>query len=138
MQITSNYNLTRLFINKTIDVFIDNKKSFQIKLKTIQDFYNDDSWNAIYHFWTADPKALADKLGISSENVSAFDIIEAILNLGSYDRFRPIYNMMVDALKDIIPNIEVKNTTLKINDVTINAEIWEYIVYLLNYLVEKK
>ena len=52
MILKDNFSLSRLFITKDITIFVDNK-TFNIKLKTIKDWYEDNEWNSTYHLWTA-------------------------------------------------------------------------------------
>ena len=42
MTIKDNYSLSRLFITKEINIFVDDKM-FSLKLKTLKDFYIDNT-----------------------------------------------------------------------------------------------
>lgn len=42
MTIKDNYSLSRLFITKDINIFVDDKM-FSLKLKTLKDFYIDNT-----------------------------------------------------------------------------------------------
>lgn len=133
MEITSNYSITRLFLTKEVEISIDKINSFKLILKPIKDLFSDKDWNVTYHMWAMSAKSLQKALYLNEEqNFTSLQILEILLfDLGKYDKFRNIYTMFKKELEELIPNIQFKDKHLKVNDVTITDDIWEYILYLL-------
>ena len=44
-----NFNISQLFVTKTVTVTIDKKSRFKIIVPTIKDFYEDPQFNSMYH-----------------------------------------------------------------------------------------
>lgn len=131
MTIKDNYSLSRLFITKDINIFVDDKM-FSLKLKTLKDFYIDNTWNSIYHIWTGSITSTQKMFVVPIK--SHWDKITTVLfNLGQYDKYREIYNTFIRYIKELIPGIEIQisQKLLTVNGITITEEIWEYIIYLL-------
>lgn len=133
MTITDNYNITRLFITKSVTVVVDKKYYFNIKLKSIKEFYEDSEWNGVYQLWTQDIEEWKKLFkGINLE--SSFEYIKLIIfELGSYKQYRTLADSMLKYLTDTISDINIAftNQTIYINDFTMTVEIWDYIIYLL-------
>ena len=131
MTIKDNYSLSRLFITKDINIFVDDKM-FSLKLKTLKDFYIDNTWNSIYHIWTG-PISSTQKMFIVPIQSHWDKITTVLFNLGQYDKYREIYNTFIRYIKELIPGIEIQisQKILTVNGITITEEIWEYIIYLL-------
>lgn len=131
MTIKDNYSLSRLFITKDINIFVDDKM-FSLKLKTLKDFYIDNTWNSIYHIWTGSITSTQKMFVVPIK--SHWDKITTVLfNLGQYDKYREIYDTFIRYIKELIPGIEIQisQKVLTVNGITITEEIWEYIIYLL-------
>lgn len=43
MEITTDFNITKLFVTKDVRIIIDKKQYFVVKCKTVSDFYLDES-----------------------------------------------------------------------------------------------
>lgn len=131
MTIKDNYSISRLFITKNIDIFVDNKR-FTLKVKPIKDWYIDNDWNSIYHIWIA-PIAKVQSM-FAVEIHSNWDKITAILfHLGAFDKYRIIYNHFIHYLEEVLPEIDIDFSKHKIyvNEIEMNEELWEYILYIL-------
>ena len=131
MTIKDNYSLSRLFITKDINIFVDDKM-FSLKLKTLKDFYIDNTWNSIYHIWKGSITSTQKMFVVPIK--SHWDKITTVLfNLGQYDKYREIYDTFIRYIKELIPGIEIQisQKLLTVNGITITEEIWEYIIYLL-------
>lgn len=131
MTIKDNYSLSRLFITKEINIFVDDKM-FSLKLKTLKDFYIDNTWNSIYHIWTGSITSTQKMFVVPIK--SHWDKITTVLfNLGQYDKYREIYDTFIRYITELIPGIEIQisQKLLTVNGITITEEIWEYIIYLL-------
>lgn len=131
MTIKDNYSLSRLFITKDINIFVDDKM-FTLKLKTIKDLYTDHTWNSVYHIWTGSIAATQQIFILPIQ--SHWDKITTVLfNLGQYDKYREIYDTFMRYIKELLPgvDIQISKRFLAVNGITITEEIWEYIIYLL-------
>lgn len=136
MEITSNYSITRSFITKEVKVrIIDNNHvdSFTLLLRPIRDFFLDENWNIAYHLISAPnyKKLLMLKENVELTSLQALYLI--LFNLGAYDKFRQFYTVLLEQLTIILPEFELdkKNKKIKVNNLTITDEIWEYIIYLV-------
>lgn len=136
MEITSNYSITRSFITKEVKIkIIDNNHidSFTLLLRPIKDFFLDENWNIAYHLISAPnyKNLLMLKENVELTSLQALYLI--LFNLGAYDKFRQFYTILLEQLTIILPELELdtKNKKIKINNLTITDEIWEYIVYLV-------
>lgn len=134
MEIKSNYSLSRLFVTKEINVYIDNK-SFILILRPVKDFYLDSDWNGCYNIWTGSAKARKELLTtLNGESVSSYVLIKKIIfELGAYANFRKLYDTFKEQLEILLPQLKIDTAKkeLIVNGITITEEIWEYIVYLL-------
>lgn len=137
MKIESNYSITRLFTSKDIDIVCtdDNNKmfKFRVKLRPIKDFYEDEHWNITYHL-LANPNYKKLLLLKDEIKMSQFESLKfLIFELGAFDKYREFYTILLEQLPLFISGFKIDNKTreLKINNVTITEEIWEYILYLL-------
>lgn len=141
MTITSDYSLTKLFVVKEINISVDSKYNFKMKVKRIRDFFEDTSWNGVYHLWTLTVSKWKEMLKI--ELNSEFDYIKFIIfELGKYRQYADIADSFVKYLQQIFPNIRFeyakKNQGIYINDLSITSEIWDYVVYLLKLTCGEK
>ena len=133
MELKDNFSLSRLFITKDITIFVDNK-TFNIRLKPIKDWYEDNEWNSTYHLWTA-PLNKIQPLYVIPLKSQWYKISLILFQLGAYDKYRSIYTTFVKYLSEIIPEVEIDMTNKKliVKGITITEEIWEYILYILQY-----
>jgi len=134
MKIESNYSISRLFITKEIEITIDNKQSFIIILRPIKDLFLDKDWNIAYHLWTASGEKLQQLLPLKDKEPTPYDILKVIFfTIGQYDKYRKYYDIFFKKIKELIPGIEIDlgHKEIKVNDISITEEIWEYVIYLL-------
>lgn len=137
--ITSDYSLTKLFLNKEINISVDSQYTFKIQVKTIKDFYNDSSWNGTYHLWTISVFQWKKMFNIELE--TSFDYIQLILfELGKYKQYSDISDSFKKYLEEVIPGIEFnyREKHMRINGLIITIEIWEYVIYLLKLTCGEK
>lgn len=133
MEITSDYSITRLFLTKEVHIIIDKNQNFSIFLKPISELFQNKDWNAFYHMVTMSAESLQKSLFLNNDkNFTSLQIIEILLfDLGRYDKFRKIYTLFLNVLKELIPDYIIKDKHIVVNGVTITDDIWEYILYLL-------
>ena len=131
MVIKDNYSITQLFVKKEIKIFIDNKY-FHLILPTLRDLYEDDKWSNIFFLWTRTAK---DSQKYYYKKVeTALDMISLIVfDAGQYKEYKELHDYYEFYLKRWLPEIEMdyKLKQFKINGITINNDIWEYILYIL-------
>lgn len=139
MNITSNYSLTKLFISKIITISINHQKTFNIEVKKIKDFFEDDKWNGVYHLWCNSTKEWKKILNI--ELSSSFEYISLIIfELGKYKQYSNISLSFHKYIQEIIPGIEFdyRHKQMVVNGITITTEIWDYVIYLLKLTCGEK
>lgn len=131
MKISSNYSITQLFVSKKITIVVDNKPLF-INIPILRDLYEDNKWNNVFFLWTRTPKD-AQKYYYKPIQTS-YDIISLILFDGiKYQEYNELSNLFKFYLDKLFTNIEYdyQTQTIKIDNIIITAEIWDYILYLL-------
>lgn len=134
MEIKSDYSISKLFVNKTISIFVEGK-IIKLKLRTLRDFYEDRDWNTFYHIISMSETSLAKTLKMQEDTFkdkTQYDIIKfLIFDLGQFIQFKKIYTIFLDQFNKLFDKFEFKQREFVIDDVTIDSDIWEYIVYLL-------
>lgn len=135
MDINSDYSITRLFINKEIEVTVIDtyiKLNFKMVLRPVEDFFNDKDWNICYHLITGTSKDFKKVLPFVQEDLSPYNFIRKILfDFGRYDKYKSIYTIIVEQLQKIIPEIKITSSEFSLGDYIITEEIWDYILYIL-------
>lgn len=131
MKINSNYSITQLFVKKEVIIIVDNKK-FTLKIPTIRDLYEDEKWSSILFFWTrplSDTQKIYFKAADSALGMIKLIIFDAV-QFQEYSELTSLYKIY---LEKWIPNIEYdyENRELKVDDITITPDVWDYILYLL-------
>ena len=139
MKITSNFSITKLFSSKDVLISVieddDNnslKKTFILKIKTIRDLLEDLDWNGALHIYCMSVDEW--RKIIPMEKQESFGYLELVLfELGKYRQYSDFADNLRDYLSEIIPDLEIdyKIKQLRVNDIIITSEIWNYIVYLL-------
>lgn len=131
MNFTNNFSVTKLFISKDLTVSADNQ-SFIVRAPSIRDFYENSDLNSVFHLWTS-PLVEIQKLYFTPV-LNSFDALTTmIFDYGKFDKYRTIANKMREVLPMILPQIQIDmiQRNLSLNGLIINAEIWDYILYLL-------
>lgn len=131
MSITVDFNMTRLFIDKTVIIRISPQQSFSVFCPPIKDYYQNDGWNIVYHLWTTSEEKFKE---LPYTVKTSLDIVTTLMfELGKFDQFNFIANQCKIALQRILPQIELNyNTkTMKVNNIIITPEIWDYVIYVL-------
>ena len=132
MLIENNYSITQLFIKKEVKVIIDKKQSITIQIPTIRELYDDPKWANIFFLWTRTPKE-AQKYYYKPIETSLDIITLIVFDSAQYQEFHELSESFRNYLIKRIPDIEYdfQNQLFKVNDITITAEIWDHILYLL-------
>lgn len=133
MTITSNYGITKLFSSKDIQVVVDNE-TFIIRCKTARDMIEDKTWNSILHFLIMDVAEWEKVLPLNLAN--SFDYLSTLVfQLGAYKQYNGFAINIRKYLQEILPGLtfdfKSKVNSMKINNLTITSEIWNYITYIL-------
>lgn len=129
--IKDNFSITQLFMSKQIRITVD-EEYFYLKAPTVKDFYTNDDFNACYHMWTMPIEKLQKYYIIPIS--SSFQGLQILLfDLGKYDKYQKLAKRSKQALKLILPtlNINISQRQLKISNIIMTEEIWEYILYIL-------
>ena len=134
-KITDDYSITNLFLNKIVNVFVEKKGKFSLKLRTIRESLEDERWGIFYSIISTP----FDKLEINKffKTKSFIDLVKMIVfDFGQYDQFRYIYNLLLEQFPLLFSSedefkVDMKNKELTINGINITNEIWDYIVYIL-------
>lgn len=130
-----NYSITQLFIDKKVKVWVNEVYVFTLSLHSVRDMFQNERWNMFYHLITSDLNELLKSFKINIKNIKDF-INNIIFDLGQYAQFRQIYELLVEQLPKLFIDdddflIDYIDKEIKINDLNITEEIWDYIIYLL-------
>ena len=131
MEIKDNFTIFGLFVEKKVKIIVD-KTFFHVKVPTIRDFYTNDQINAMYHLWTSSADDIMKLTPVKCSG--SFDFIQIILfQLGMYKEFTEYIKMIESSLPLFLPEAEIDyaNKVIKVNDIIITEEIWDYIIYIL-------
>lgn len=132
MIIENDYSITKLFAKKEINIFIDKKVFFKLRVPVILDLYNDNKWNNIFFLWTRTPKD-AQKYYYKKIETSLDMITLIVFDAAQYKEYADLSKDYTKYLKKWLPDIEFdyKHQKLKIKGLTITPDIWDHILYLL-------
>ena len=132
MTIENNYSITQLFVKKEINILVDKKQTFTLRVPVIRDLYEDNKWNNIFFLWTRSP---IDAQKYYYKKVeTALDMITIIVfDASQYQEYSELSKQYKEYLKKWIPDIEFdyQNQELKVKGITITTDIWDHILYLL-------
>lgn len=132
MTFSNDFSITKLFITKEIKVSIDNRYAFSIWAKPIKDFYTDDSW--IYTFQILNLSTDKWKELIHLDLTESLEFFEYfVFKMGFYKEYFTITTMIEHQLTELCPGLEFdyQIQKIKINNITITPEIWNYLVYVV-------
>lgn len=131
MKLNNNFSITKLFMGKDIIVYVDNN-SFIVRAHSVKDFYENADLNSVYHLWTSSLNDI-QKLYFTEVKDSYSALATMIFDYGIFDRYRSIANKMREALKSFLPQVDIdmSQKIIKVNNITMTSEIWEYILYIL-------
>ena len=126
-KITDDYSITNLFLNKIVNVFVEKKGKFSLKLRTIRESLEDEHWGIFYSIISTP----FDKLEINKffKTKSFIDLVKMIVfDFGQYDQFRYIYNLLLEQFPLLFSSedkfkVDMKNKELTINGINITNEI---------------
>ena len=133
----SDFNITKLFLTKTLTIYPvenNNQLYFHLKLKVMKDFYENHDWNLFYQLFILKPERIKENFKAIIQDGSDFQYILLLLcNLGRYEQFSFLYTILRNNLESLFPEIEIdiEHSLIKVNNITMTDEIWEYVVYLL-------
>ena len=131
MEIRDTFNIFNLFLDKKIKVYVGSK-FFYLRLPTIKEFSLEDKLNSTYHIWTLPTEKLQQMIPVPVED--SFHFINIVLfQIGMYREYQSVVINFKTTLQFFIPNIKIdyREKELKVDDIIITNEIWEYILYLL-------
>lgn len=133
MELNSDFSISKLFFSKDINISADGD-NIVLHLKTIREIFTDLEWGRFYSI-------ISQKADESKKNIytllkisDSFALLRMILfTLGQYEQFRKFYDIFMYGLNEMFSKVEIDNAaqTIKIDDVIMTAEIWDYIVYIL-------
>lgn len=131
MKFDNNFSVTKLFISKNIIVYADGIP-IQIVAHSIREFYDDVDLNSVYHLWTTSLSSI-QKLYFTQIKDSFEALTTMIFEYGQYSKYRDIANKMRKVLLQFLPeaNIDMSQKKITLGNLTMNSEIWEYILYIL-------
>ena len=132
MEIHSNYSITQLFAKKEVNIIIDKKDVFTLKIPTIRDLFEDSKWNNVLFLWTRAPKQSQSYYFKPINN--ALDIVTIVVfDAAQFSEFLELNRLYKFYLDKWIPNIgyDYQKQQLKVGNVIITPDIWDYILYLL-------
>ena len=141
MEITHDLSITKLFVNKSVNIIIDDKSSFTIIPKLVKDFVNDDSWNRAFYLLTLDLFGWKEMFNNQVDYDEPLYYIQLIIfQLAVYQQYRNMADNLEKHLYEILPNLEINKSKKEfiINDVIITPEIWNYVIYVLQLTCGKK
>lgn len=131
MKFDNNYSISKLFMGKDITVYADGKP-FIVMAHSVKDFYDNPDLNSVYHLWTSSLSSI-QKLYFTEVKDSFDAMTTMIFEYGQYGKYRDIANKMRAVLPLFLPqvNIDMTQKEIKVNNITMTSEIWEYILYIL-------
>lgn len=141
MEITHDLSITKLFINKSVNIIINDKSSFIIIPKLVKDFVNDDSWNRTFYLLTLDSFSWKEMFNNQVDYDEPLYYIQLIIfQLAAYQQYRNMADNFEKYLYEILPNLEINKNKKEfiVNDVIITPEIWNYVIYVLQLTCGKK
>lgn len=141
MEITHDLSITKLFVNKSINIIIDDKPSFIITPKLVKDFVNDSLWNKTFHLLTLDSFSWKEMFNNQVDYDEPLYYIQLIVfQLAAYQQYRNMADNFEKYLYEILPNFEINRNKKEfiVNGVTITPEIWNYVIYVLQLTCGKK
>lgn len=131
---TNDFSITRLFAseNKDVRVFVD-KAQITLHLKTIRDLYENEDWLTCYSIITRDDKrkGFIPKPYQSLEPYN--EIKTLIFELGLYSEYKQLVGILRTQLEFFIQDLsfDFEQKELVAGTVTITADIWNYLIYVL-------
>lgn len=127
MKITDNYNLTRLFITKDVNIFIEESgqktQILLIHLQPIKQFFLSRDWNIAYQLITSDRYKELLHLQKEASVTPLQGCVILLTDLGKYPQFREVYNILREQLPIIIDGFRIQDKQFFSNDVSITEEI---------------
>ena len=127
--IYDDFSITKLFLNKQINIFLPTGQSIVVQCKPASSFYDDEDWLI---FFSLISKTLTDLQDIFKgidkvpTFTSTFDYIKIILfKLGKFKQYKKISIALENTLKTILPGIEISYPKKEfiVSTVTITEEI---------------
>ena len=134
MELNSDFNITKLFFSKDVNISADGQ-NFTIHVKTLNQILTDVEWGRFYVFITQKTgeegkKTIYDILDIND----SYSLVKMIIfDLGAYEQFRKFYDILLYGFEQLFDEytVDTKTKQLKVEDVSITPEIWDYIIYIL-------
>ena len=137
-QINSDFSITKLFLTKKLTVSV-NSQFFVINAPTVIDLYTDNDLNLAYSLWTRNIKDLAAQLKLEIKDPLEVNTI-LIFKLGYYKQYSKLADALRRAFEKFFEHCEFdfQAKQIKINNVILTREIWDYVIYLLKLICGEK
>jgi len=139
MEFKNDFSVTKLFAEKRINVFVDKNLVIEVNAFSARHLIEDSEWGASYNLMILDKVRWQKLLKIDLEN--SFDYITTmIFQLGCYREYNDIATILRNNIEKVFENtvIDFQAKEIKINDITITSEIWDYLVYVLKLIHGEK
>lgn len=136
MQLTSNYNITQLFVSRDITIMVDNQ-TLIIHLPSVREIYRDKHWGLSYNLWTRGTEFfpfLQDMHFETDTYSTSYKVMQLLcFSLGAYQQFRTIYDYLLESLNYIFGQItlDTNHQTFIAQEINITEEIWEYVLSII-------
>lgn len=136
MQLTSNYNITQLFVSRDITIMVDNQ-TLIIHLPSVREIYRDKHWGLSYNLWTRGTEFfpfLQDMHFETDTYSTSYKVMQLLcFSLGAYQQFRTIYDYLLESLNYIFGQItlDTNRQTFIAQEINITEEIWEYVLSII-------
>jgi len=136
VQLTSNYNITQLFVSRDITIMVDNQ-TLIIHLPSVREIYRDKHWGLSYNLWTRGTEFfpfLQDMHFETDTYSTSYKVMQLLcFSLGAYQQFRTIYDYLLESLNYIFGQItlDTNRQTFIAQEINITEEIWEYVLSII-------
>lgn len=134
MKITDNFSITKLFVDKNITITINKEtqqeKKIILKAPTIKDLQLNDCILSASYMWGLSAAKIEELFKIKVDNNLSF--VELIFFNGYFKEIQFFYSTFVNALNFLFSSVVYKKDIgLFIQDVQIDSEIWDYLVFII-------
>lgn len=122
MEIRDDFNLFKLFLEKTVNVYVDGTL-FKIKVPIIKDLYLNNTINATYHLITLGD---SERKKVIQNVESSFEFVNTIIfQLGIYKEYSTLAQTIISGLRELLPGVKIDYTNKQfiIGDLIITDEI---------------
>lgn len=139
MPLSDNFSINRLFMTKDIRVAGDGV-DFIFHCPTIKEMFLNEALSLTLFCLTASDEKVGQMIQLKDINSRLQFFQSIIFDLGAFKQISPMAKKLREGLTFLIPTFkcEFQTKSLKIGDITITKEIWDYIVYLVKLCCGEK